>query len=86
MQVYTVNKRLAIFPSPAGMLLTELSLTGIIKLFPVMESLVSDIPAGDGKIAHLFYSVCTCVLVCCTMALTVKKNIFIIIREEWLVQ
>jgi hypothetical protein len=56
-QVYTVNKRLAIFPSPAGMLLTELSLTGIIKLFPVMESLVSDISAGDGKIANLFFTV-----------------------------
>jgi hypothetical protein len=30
---------------------------GIIKLFTAMESLVSDIPAGDGKIATLFYSV-----------------------------
>jgi hypothetical protein len=27
---------------------------GIIKLFPVRESLVSDIPAGDGKIINLF--------------------------------
>jgi hypothetical protein len=27
------------------------------KLFLAMESLVSDIPAGDGKIANLFYSV-----------------------------
>jgi hypothetical protein len=26
----------------------------IIKLFPARESLVSDIPAGDGKIANLF--------------------------------
>ncbi len=25
----------------------------IIKLFPAMESLVSDIPAGDGKTANL---------------------------------
>ncbi len=25
---------------------------------PSRESLVSDIPAGDGKIANLFYSVC----------------------------
>jgi hypothetical protein len=40
---YTV-KRLEIFPSPAGM-------------FPATESLVSDIPAEDGKIANLFYSV-----------------------------
>jgi hypothetical protein len=36
------KKRLAIFPSPAGMSLTKLSLAGIIKL------------AGDGKIANLF--------------------------------
>ncbi len=32
-------------------------LAGIIKLFPARESLVSDIPAGDEKIANLFYSV-----------------------------
>ncbi len=38
------KKRFAIFP-------------GIIKLFPTRESLVSDIPAGDGKIVNLFYSV-----------------------------
>ncbi len=56
-QLYTVKKRLAIFPSPAGMSLTKLSLAGIIKLFLSRESLVSDIPAGDGKIAYLFYSV-----------------------------
>ncbi len=30
---------------------------GIIQLFPARESLISDIPAGDGKIANLFYSV-----------------------------
>ncbi len=30
---------------------------GLIKLFPARESLVYDIPAGDGKIANLFYSV-----------------------------
>jgi hypothetical protein len=30
---------------------------GLIKLFPARESLVSDIPAEDGKIASLFYSV-----------------------------
>ncbi len=27
------------------------------KLFPTRKSLVSDIPAGDGKISNLFYSV-----------------------------
>jgi hypothetical protein len=38
---YTVKKRLAIFLYPAGDV-------------PARESLVSDIPAGDGKIANLF--------------------------------
>jgi hypothetical protein len=37
------KQRLMIFPSPAGMSITKLS----IKLFPARESLVSDIPAGD---------------------------------------
>ncbi len=51
----TVKKRLMIFPFPAGMSLTKLSLAGkVIKLFPAMESLVIDIPAGDGKIINLF--------------------------------
>ncbi len=40
------KKRLAVFPSPAGMSLTKLW-PGIIKFFPARESLVSDIPAGD---------------------------------------
>jgi hypothetical protein len=43
------------------MLLTKLSLGGnndvIYKLFPPRESLVSDIPAGDGNIEKLFYGV-----------------------------
>jgi hypothetical protein len=30
---------------------------GIIKLYPTRESLVSDIPTGDGKIVHLFLTV-----------------------------
>jgi hypothetical protein len=30
---------------------------GIIKLFPPRESLVSDIPAGDGNVANLFFEV-----------------------------
>ncbi len=38
-----IKKRLEIFPSPAGMSLTKLTLTGN-----------SDIPAGDGKLANLF--------------------------------
>ncbi len=60
------KKMLMIFPSPAGMSLTKLSLGGncdvIYKLFPSRESLVSDIPAGDGKMANLFLQ-CTAILV-----------------------
>ncbi len=29
---------------------------GITKLFPARESLVSDIPAGDGKIDNIFFT------------------------------
>jgi hypothetical protein len=49
-RLHTVKKRLALFPSPAGMSLTNLSLAGYNynKLFPARESLVSDIPSGDG--------------------------------------
>ncbi len=46
-----------IFPSLAWMSLTKLSLGGnndvIYKLLPPRESLVSDIPAGDGDIKKL---------------------------------
>ncbi len=48
------KKMLAIFPSPAEMSLTKLSLAGINQLFPVRESLVSDIPARDRKTDKLF--------------------------------
>jgi hypothetical protein len=62
------KKRLAIFPSPAWKSLTKLSMAGNNlpsryvtnqtlpgrELFPARVSLVSDIPAGDGKIANLF--------------------------------
>ncbi len=48
------TKRLAIFPSSVGMSLTKLSLAGKNKWFTAKESLVSDIPAGDGKIVNLF--------------------------------
>jgi hypothetical protein len=47
------KKSFAIFPSPA-----KLSLGGnnlfMTSLFPPRESLVSDIPAGDGNIEKLF--------------------------------
>jgi hypothetical protein len=52
---YTVKKRLAIFPSPAGMSLTKRSLADNNEIIPGLgESLVSDIPSGDVKIASLF--------------------------------
>jgi hypothetical protein len=54
---YTVKEMLAVFPSPAGMSLTKLSLAGNNVIIPARESLVSDIPAGDGQTANLFYSV-----------------------------
>ncbi len=53
----TVKKRLAIFPSPARMSLTKLSLAGKSLIIPGQGEFVCDIPAGDGKIANLFYSV-----------------------------
>ncbi len=53
--MYTVNKRLAIFPSPTRMSLTRLSLggnNGVI--YKLLVSLVNDIPAGEGNIEKLF--------------------------------
>ena len=59
LQPYTVKKSFSIFPSPAGMSHTKLSMGGkydvIYKLFLLRESLVSDIPAGDGNNDKLFY-------------------------------
>jgi hypothetical protein len=52
---YTTKTRFAIFPSPFG-----------IKLFQTRESLVRDIPAGDGKIANLF--------LCCMIPLPILLN------------
>jgi hypothetical protein len=42
----TAGRSLLNFPSPAG-----------TSLFPARESSVSDIPAGDGKTANLFFTV-----------------------------
>jgi hypothetical protein len=59
--VYTVKKRLATFPSPAGISLAKPSrdvtyhtLPALIKLFPPRDSLVSAIPAEDGNVANFF--------------------------------
>jgi hypothetical protein len=55
---YTVKKRFASFPSPSRDVTTKLSLGGnndvITELFLPRGSLVSDIPAGDGKLVTLF--------------------------------
>jgi hypothetical protein len=54
----TLKKRLAIFPSPAGMSLTKLYLAGKNLIIPGQGEFrymySSDIPAGDGEIANLF--------------------------------
>jgi hypothetical protein len=58
--MYIVKKRFASFPSPVGMsdVTTKLSLGGnndvITELFLPRGSLVSDIPAGDGKLVTFF--------------------------------
>ncbi len=57
-QPYTVRKRFASFPSPSRDVTTKLSLGAnndvITELFLPRGSLVSDIPAGDGKLVNLF--------------------------------
>jgi hypothetical protein len=46
------------FPVPSRYVTNQTLPDGdLSKLFPTRESLVSDIPAGDGKISNLFYSV-----------------------------
>jgi hypothetical protein len=53
------KKRSAIFPPPAGMSLSKLSLDGNnLIVLDQGELLVSDIP-GDGKTANLFVTVCS---------------------------
>jgi hypothetical protein len=56
---YTVKNVCDIpIPTPQpGCHLPNIPWAGIIYLFPPMESLVSDIPAGDGNIENLFYDV-----------------------------
>ncbi len=58
------KKSFSIFPSPAGMSLIKLSLVGnydvIYKLFLPRESLVTDIPAGNGNIEKLFLQCSGC--------------------------
>ncbi len=52
---HTVKKRLTIFPFPAGFETNQISLAGINLIIPGQKEFgISDIPAGDGKIANLF--------------------------------
>ncbi len=60
-KAYTVKKSFVSFPSPAGMSLPNSPWAGIMsndvitELFlPSRGSLVSEIPAGDGKLENLF--------------------------------
>jgi hypothetical protein len=55
------KKKVREFPVPSRDVITKLSLGGnndvITELFLPRGSLVSDIPAGDGKLVNLFYGV-----------------------------
>jgi hypothetical protein len=55
------KKKVREFPVPSRDVTTKLSLGGnnddITELFLPRGSLVSDIPAGDGKLVNLFYGV-----------------------------
>ncbi len=49
------KKRLAVFPSPAGMLLTKLSLAGNNLVIPGQKEFgIRNVPAGGRKINKLF--------------------------------
>jgi hypothetical protein len=52
--MYTVKKGLAVSRPQPGCHLPNSPWAAIIKFFAARESLVSDILAGDGKIANLF--------------------------------
>jgi hypothetical protein len=54
MMRYTVKKGYRLSSPKPGCHLRNSPWAGIIKLFPARESLDSDIPAGDGKMANLF--------------------------------
>ncbi len=55
------KKKVREFPVPSRDVTTKLSLGGnndvITELFLPLGSLVSDVPAGDGKLVYLFYGV-----------------------------
>jgi hypothetical protein len=55
-------KKVIVFPVPSRDVKTKLSLARNYKIIPGQGSLVSDIPAGDGKNDNLFYSVGSLIL------------------------
>jgi hypothetical protein len=61
LMVLHCKKKVREFPIPSRDVTTRLSLGGnndvITELFLPRGSLVSDIPAGDGKLANLFFTV-----------------------------
>ncbi len=52
--LYTVKKGLRFSRPQPGCHLPNSPWAGVIKFFPARESLVSDIPAGNGKTDNLF--------------------------------
>ncbi len=54
------KKRFVVFPSPAGISLTKLSLACNNLIIPGRVEFVSDIQAGDGKIANHFLQCIEC--------------------------
>ncbi len=56
--IYTVKTGYRFSPPHPGCHRPHSPWTGIIKLSPPRESLISDIPAGEGKFDKHFYSVC----------------------------
>ncbi len=51
---YTLIKNVSDFPVPSRGVTTKLYVAGNNLIIPSQDSLVSDIPAGDGKIVNLF--------------------------------
>ncbi len=58
-RLYTVKKGSRFSSRQPGCYKPSSPWRGILKLYTARESLVSDIPARDGKSANLFNSVCT---------------------------
>jgi hypothetical protein len=56
-KIHTVKKDLPYSRPSRDVTITKLSLAGNNLIIPGQGELVSDIPAGDGKIVNLFYSV-----------------------------